>query len=349
MLSDLCHWKQSLWIYLTAVSHSQCLEMPQVMLPCRHELVSSSSFIPFCGRGLVHSHCWVQAWLGSSGSWGQLLSSCNTWTHSAGTCAAPSPSGHAWPGGTQQVTNPGTQQVTNPGPYSKLQILGHTAGHKPWDTGNLEAKNQTLPVSGTVPKGCPGPCRDWGTLPSVPHQSWLDSDILLLSHSHLPVYWRRHQPFLPPAFPQAPGKPHAPKIDAGPGDDAVQSQEMSALPIHTLGWPWGGPSPGWGSPQVGEEGCSVPQFHPLHPRIHHLQSFLVLHSSRGSEGILGYTLLFLHLSVHLFNPLLRSTKICHISTLFFIKCEGKQTWRQCVSSFATHMETGNKLDWGRRY
>lgn len=144
MLSDLCHWKRSLWINHIAVSHSQCLEVPQVMLPCRHELLPSSGFIPFCGRGLVRSHCWVQAWLGSSGSWGQLPSFCNTWTRSAGTCAAPSPSGHASPEGhTQQVTNPGTQ-------------------------GTSEQVNQTLPASGTVPKECPtGPCSDWGTLPSV--------------------------------------------------------------------------------------------------------------------------------------------------------------------------------------
>lgn len=99
-------------------------------------IVSSSGFIPSCGRGLVRPHCWAQAWLESFGFWGQLLSSCNTCTHSAGTCAAPSPSGHAWPE-----------------EHNRLQNLWCRGSRSKWIMHCLKM--------GTILQGCPGPCNDW--------------------------------------------------------------------------------------------------------------------------------------------------------------------------------------------
>lgn len=110
--------------------------------------------------------------------------------------------------------------------------------------------------------------------------------------------WRRHQPFLHPALLQAAGKPHAPKPDGGPQGDAVQSQRVSALPIHTPGLTLGVTHHGGGGHLLWEEGEEEER--DAQPLFNHItvappasqgspwaESFVVLHYSRGLEEISG--------------------------------------------------------------
>lgn len=156
--------------------------------------VSSSGSIPSCGRGWVRSHCWVQAWLESFGFWGQLPSSCSTWTRSAGTCAAPSPSGHAWPEGHNR--------------FKTCDMGDLKASEKPF-----QVENPFLKV-GTSHQVCPTACNDCCTLLQVSQkqdQGWLDTDrIYFLSPGCLWAMKVKKASALPAPSSSA-GKPHAPK------------------------------------------------------------------------------------------------------------------------------------------
>lgn len=188
MLSNWWHWKQSVGMYHIHISHSPCLEVPQVVLPNRHVFVSSSIFIPSCGRGWVGPHCWVQAWLESFGFWGQLPSSCSTWTHSAGTCAAPSPSGHAWPEGHNRLKTCDTGDVKT--------SQKHTA--QKWGLSIRDVLSHVM--TGSSCSRCPSSNikADWTEV------AFTFSELVACGLWR----WIRHQPFLLPALLQAPGKPH---------------------------------------------------------------------------------------------------------------------------------------------
>lgn len=110
--------------------------------------------------------------------------------------------------------------------------------------------------------------------------------------------WWRHQPFLHQALPQAAGKPHTPKPDAGPRGNAVQSQGANTLSIHTLGLTLGMTHhQGRGHFMWKEVGEEERDAQPLFTHITvappasqdspWAESFLMLHYDRDSERILG--------------------------------------------------------------